>query len=313
MKNTVRTIALSGALFSFLFLTDPHPAHALPDTVLDSVVAVVPDLPMRERMEEPEGSGIVIFSGGYVATAAHVMGRARTARLKLQDGRQITAELAGIDPPSDIALLKVSEDLPVIAFGEKPGLADPVCAIGNPFGLGNSVSCGVVSALDRTATGFNPVEDFIQTDAAVNPGMSGGALVTPDGRLAGIVTAIFTKQSDGDIGVNFASSLALLLRVTEDLRDHGKVIRAPFPFRVQPLSADQAALQAGVRVSASPGNDVRTGDIITAIDDRRVRRVEDVTSAIGLRRPGETIRISLVRNGSSQTVTISLAGKNKVE
>lgn len=291
---------------AILLLVPAMEASALPERTLDSVVAVVPDLPMRERMEEPEGSGVVLFPGGYVATAAHVMGRATTARLKLQDGRQITATLAGIDPPSDLALLRADENLPPIDQGEAPGLADPVCAIGNPFGLGNSVSCGVVSALRRTATGFNPVEDFIQTDAAVNPGMSGGALVTPDGRLVGIVTAIFTKQSDSDVGVNFASSLALLLRVAEDLRDHGRVIRSPFPFRLAPLDSAGHGKIAGMRVVSGTSGKLEAGDILTAIDGRPVRRMEDVASAIGLKRPGDEIIVRLQRNGNAQDVTLDL-------
>ncbi len=301
MKQTVRTF-----LVSTLLALPAGIADALPERTLDSVVAVVPDLPMRERMEEPEGSGVVLFAGGYVATAAHVMGRATTARLKLQDGRQITATLAGIDPPSDLALLKADEDLPPIERGATPGLADPVCAIGNPFGLGNSVSCGVVSALRRTATGFNPVEDFIQTDAAVNPGMSGGALVTPEGRLVGIVTAIFTKQSDSDVGVNFASSLALLLRVAEDLRDHGKVIRSPFPFRVAPLDAAEHGKLAGMRVIASTSDKLEAGDIITTIDGRPVRRIEDIASAIGLKRPEDTIVVGFIRKGQVTETAIAL-------
>lgn len=291
---------------TLLLVLGSTPAHALPERTLDSVVAVVPDLPMRERMEEPEGSGVVLFPGGYIATAAHVMGRATTARLKLQDGRQITATLAGIDPPTDLALLKTDEDLPPIERGAVPGLADPVCAIGNPFGLGNSVSCGVVSALRRTATGFNPVEDFIQTDAAVNPGMSGGALVTPEGQLVGIVTAIFTKQSDSDVGVNFASSLALLLRVAEDLRDHGRVIRSPFPFRLAPLGSVEHGKVAGMRVISGTSGKLEAGDIVTAIDGRPIRRMEDVASAIGLKRPGDEIIVSLQRNGNAQDVSLDL-------
>jgi S1-C subfamily serine protease len=289
-----------------LFAAPTAPAVALNEKSLDSVVAVVPNLPMRERMEEPEGSGVVLFPGGYVATAAHVMGRATTARLRLQDGRQVTAELAGIDPPTDLALLKTEIDLPVIERGVEPGLAAPVCAIGNPFGLGNSVSCGVVSARRRTATGFNPVEDFIQTDASVNPGMSGGALVTPDGRLVGIVTAIFTKRSDADIGVNFASSLALLLRVAEDLRDHGKVIRSPFPFRLAPLDTVEVEQYSGLRVTSAATDVLRTGDVITAIDGRSVSRMEDVTSAIGLKRPGDRIVVTVRREDGINEVTITL-------
>ncbi|MEQ8710464.1 MAG: trypsin-like peptidase domain-containing protein [Rhodospirillales bacterium] len=293
---------------TFLFLVTSlllaaGPARALPETVLDSIVAVVPDLPIRQRLSEPEGSGVVLYAGGYVATAAHVMGTATTARLRLQDGRQITARLIGSDITTDLALLLADRDLPVIDRGPAPGLADPVCAIGNPFGLGNSVSCGVVSALRRTGTGFNPVEDFIQTDATVNPGMSGGALVTPDGRLVGIVTAIFTKDSDANIGVNFASSLDLLLRVASDLRDHGRFQPAVFPLRTRPLTPGQDRAPVGVLISGPLPEDsaFQPGDAIIEIDRRPIRKPADIASAIGLRRPGD--RVEVVADRAGQTIT----------
>tara|TARA_R110002110_G_scaffold13002_9_gene62169 strand:+ start:2456 stop:3364 length:909 start_codon:yes stop_codon:yes gene_type:complete len=295
-------------IFVAAFVISAQPAQALPEEVLNSIVAVVPDLPIRQRLKEPEGSGVVLFTGGYVATAAHVMGPATTARLRLQDGRQITAGLVGSDTATDIALLKADIDLPVIGMGTVPALATPVCAIGNPFGLGNSVSCGVVSALRRTGTGFNQIEDFIQTDATVNPGMSGGALVTADGKLVGIVTAIFTKDSDANIGVNFASSLDLLLRVATDLRDYGAYRQAAFPFRVRRLNTEQDKAPFGVILlpplpETSP---FRPGDAIIEIDRRPIRKPADVASAIGLRRPGDPVEVVTERAGQTITQIIEL-------
>ena len=152
----------------------------------------------------------------------------------------LAAEIIGRDPLTDIALLKIDMDLPLLIPGPEPALGDKVCALGNPSGLGLSLSCGVVSALHRTGTGFNPMEDFIQTDAAVNPGGSGGALLDGDDRLVGLVSAIFTKDSDANIGVNFAASHALVMRVTEDLAAHGRVIRGKSGLRVEDLD-DQSA------------------------------------------------------------------------
>lgn len=165
----------------------------------------------------PEGSGVAVLPGGYVATNDHVLGDAVAVRLRLADGRTVPAEIVGRHKATDIALLKSTIDLPPAKAGPEPNLAAPVCAIGNPFGRGLSVSCGVVSATGRANAGFNEIEDFIQTDAAVNPGGSGGALVDGQGRLVGLVSAIFAQGSDANIGVNFATSRLLLDRVVRDL------------------------------------------------------------------------------------------------
>ena len=152
------------------------PAAAFPAEVLQSVVSVLPDWPSDVPFpERPEGSGTVVLPGGYIATNLHVLGRATAVNVRLHDGRVLPAEIVGGDPPTDIALLKIALDLPLLVPGPEPAFGDRVCALGNPFGLGLSLSCGVVSATRRTGTGFNPIEDFIQTDTAVNPGGSGGA------------------------------------------------------------------------------------------------------------------------------------------
>jgi S1-C subfamily serine protease len=155
--------------------------------------------------------------GGLLATALHVVDRATEITIRLRDGRRLEAQLVAGDPSSDIALLRVPEEIPVLQLASQPVLEAKVCAVGNQFGLGLSVTCGVVSATGRTGTSFNPVEDFIQTDATVNPGSSGGALLDDQGRLVGMLSAIFSKESDADIGVNFAVSSALLMRVVRDL------------------------------------------------------------------------------------------------
>ncbi len=209
------------------------PAAAFEAEVLDSVVSVLPLWPGYGQGgqadttpgDEPEGTAVAIRAGGYLVTALHIVDRAEAITVRTADGRLAEAALVGRDALSDLAVLKVALDLPVLAYGPEPDLGAPVCAVGNQFGLDLSVTCGVVSAVRRTGVGFNVIEDFIQTDTVVNPGASGGALVDGAGRLAGLLLAIFTKDSDANIGINFAVSAALVRRVADDLIDLGEVER----------------------------------------------------------------------------------------
>ncbi len=299
------------------------PARAFDPAVLDSVVSVLPLWPGyerggtperpggRPRGAAPEGTAVAIKPGGYLVTALHVVARAVEITVRLADGRLRPARLAGRDPATDLALLEIDEDLPVLPIGPEPALGAPVCAIGNQFGLGLSVTCGVVSATRRSGVGFNPIEDFIQTDAAVNPGGSGGALLDGQGRLVGLVSAIFTKQSDANIGVNFAASLALVMRVVEDLAAHGRVIRGTSGLRAADLGDDERANLVGARVTRATGSaeaaGLVVGDIITAVAGRAIRRASDVTSALHLHRPGDAIEIAFSRGGQPRTATLRLA------
>ena len=214
----------------------PLPANALSsekgaaatqcETPLDcarhSVVSLLPLWPAGfTRNEEPEGSGIALGNGTLIATADHVLGPAKSARIRTLSGVIMEAQIVLRDPIADIALLKVPEKIKPFALEKPPMVGEAACAIGNSFGLDVSIACGVVSAKNVSGTGFNRVEDFVQTDAAVNPGMSGGALVNSKGELLGMLSAIFTRQSDANIGVNFAVSTRLLLRVVEDFEHDG--------------------------------------------------------------------------------------------
>ncbi len=318
MAKAIKGIGGIGAFLSLaacLLAVPPltaAPALAFPAEVLDSVVSVLPEWPSDEPLpERPEGSGVAVLAGGYIATNFHVLGRAATVNVRLHDGRVLPAEIVGRDPPTDIALLKLALDLPLLVPGPEPAFGDHVCALGNPFGLGLSLSCGVVSALRRTGAGFNPIEDFIQTDAAVNPGGSGGALLDGEGRLVGLVSAIFTKQSDANIGVNFAASRALVMRIVEDLAAHGRVIRGTSGLRVADLDDDARATIAGARVTRATGAaesaGLAAGDVITAIAGRAIRRASDVTSAVHLHRPGDAIVISFSRGGERHATILHLA------
>ena len=282
--------------------------------IMKSVVSLLPEWPGAEsRPKEPEGTAVAVFPGGYLATNDHVIGRAKKIKVRLNNGRIFAAEIVGRDAMTDIALIKVPIDLPVASLGPEPALGDRVCAIGNLFGLGLSVTCGVASALHRTGTGFNEIEDFIQTDAVVNPGGSGGALVDGDGRLIGLVSAIFTKDTDANIGVNFASSMKLVLRVVRDLKDHGRVIRGMPGLSVRDLSEDELEATGGAAIDrisrGGPAFEagLQVGDIITAVGARPVRRASDLPSALYMFRPGDSVDITFIRGGTRKTVTFTMA------
>lgn len=184
-----------------------------------SVVTVEPTWPGYKRPgfgapkgTAPEGTGVAILEPGLIATAAHVVARATSVNVRDSAGRRVPAEIVAIDVAADLALLRVDLAIsPLSVAPDRPPTGAHVCVIGNAFGLDLSITCGIVSARARKGIGFNRIEDFIQTDAAVNPGASGGALVDEQGRLVGLVSAIFTKQSDANAGVNFAVSADLLL------------------------------------------------------------------------------------------------------
>ena len=174
----------------------------------------------------PAGSGVYFAekrpTTGYIVTAAHVISRATHIEIVDSAGRTMPAEIHAVDQRRDIAILKTDLAGPVIAFGpDEMPIGSHVCAIGNSFGLGNSISCGVVSAVNRQNIGFNELEDFIQTDAAINPGSSGGALIDGKGRFVGLIDGIFTKDADIDAGVNFAISLSLIRASLADMRMRG--------------------------------------------------------------------------------------------
>jgi len=294
----------------------PAPAPAFSEQVLESVVSVLPDwrgdLPGGAH---PEGTAIAVLPGGYLATNGHVLGNAETLRIRLNDGRLIEASIIARDAATDIALIKAPLALPVLPPAPMPRLAQPVCAIGNQFGLGLSVTCGVVSAIHRTGTGFNDIEDFVQTDATINPGGSGGALVDGEGRLIGMVSAIFTKNSDADIGVNFAAATELVMRVVSDLKDHGRVVRGSLGFQAGNLTKAEQAATVGVRVRKVERNGpafsagIEAGDMIQQVGRRAVRRTADLTSALALFRPGERVPLRLDRDGSERFVEVIMVAQ----
>lgn len=297
----------------------PGTARALDPKVLDSVVRLKPDWPQAQRgvdargaPRDPQGTGVAVIAGGYIATNVHVVGAAKAVEVLLEDGRRLPATIVGRDHITDIALLKIDVDLPLLDLAEVPPLADPVCAIGNQFGLGLSVTCGVVSARSRAGVGFNPVEEFIQTDAAVNPGGSGGALVDAKGRLVGMVSAIFTKQSDADIGVNFATSTRLLMRVVDDLKTHGKVIAGDPGFSADDVPPELSADSGGVIIKKIDPTGpafalgLDAGDIVTHVDGERVLGAAAFATLMYLHQPGDRLDVQTRRGAVTRNFSLTL-------
>ncbi len=298
----------------FNFAGQPANAPEL-DEAMSSVVSVLPEWPPdKKRNEEPEASGVVWSDGRHIVTAYHVIANARSVRIRTSSGEIMNAAMAGHDPATDLAVLRIDTDLPPAKLSaRKLRLGEPVCALGNAFGLGLSVTCGVVSAVNRAGVGFNPVEDFVQTDAAVNPGASGGALATTDGTVVGLLSAIFTKQSDANIGVNFAVSIPLAERVAAELIAKGRVAHADTGLRLAPTQASMKSVgrqMLAPRVvgvtTGSPADraGLLIGDEIIEAGGRRTILPADFVSAAAV--AGERLEVIVKRAGSTQSTTLEL-------
>ncbi|MBA4193108.1 MAG: 2-alkenal reductase [Comamonadaceae bacterium] len=254
------------------------------------------------------GSGVIVSPAGYILTNNHVIEEADEIQVILNDGRQTIAQVIGTDPETDLAILKIGlTDLPVITLGQSDELqiGDQVLAIGNPFGVGQTVTSGIVSALGRTQLGINTFENFIQTDAAINPGNSGGALVDTSGHLMGINTAIYSR-SGGSMGIGFAIPTSTARTVMEAIVKDGKVTRGWIGVEPQELSPELAesfgvrsgqgviitgVLQNGPAAQAG----MRPGDVVTAVAGRQVRTVPDLLSAVASLPPGKKATVDVQR------------------
>ncbi|MDE0307671.1 MAG: trypsin-like peptidase domain-containing protein [Albidovulum sp.] len=311
-------ICMAAALLAMLFGALPNSLHALTADTLKSVVSVLPVWPGRPQggtiassRAAPEGSGVVL-EPGLIATAWHVVQPAERIDVRLDDGRVLPARLLAKDIASDIALLGVGAELTPFEISHEPRLAQPVCAIGNAYGLGLSVTCGVISALNVSNAGFNAVEDFVQTDAAANPGVSGGALVDAEGRLVGMMSAIYASESDTNAGVNFAVSTELLLRVANALAAEGEV-RFPSPgWRLQQAERSQLATLAApvvgdVRESGpAAAAGILRGDRILEIGSRRIKTPRDAIAALAIIPDiSEPLEVILRRDGRNQIATLN--------
>ncbi len=264
----------------------------------------------RQRLENSLGSGVIISKEGYVLTNNHVVEGAAGIEVALHDGRSAEAKLVGTDPESDIAVLKIElEDIPVITFSGNKALrvGDVVLAIGNPFGVGQTVTMGIVSATGRDRVGINTYENFIQTDAAINPGNSGGALIDAMGNLVGINTAIFSK-SGGSQGIGFAIPTSIAKDIMGQIIEKGHVSRGWLGIEGQditPQLAESFNLQnvtgvivAGIQRNGPAANaGVRAGDIITEVNGQVATNQRTVMNLIAHITPGETLKIKILRAG----------------
>jgi serine protease Do len=270
------------------------------------------------------GTGFIVDPAGFIVTNYHVAGRADSITVTLSDGRKLKAKLLGGDEKSDLAVLKVESDkpLPYVEFGDaaKVRVGQPVMAVGNPFGLGGTVTTGIVSARGRDIQS-GPFDDYIQTDAAINRGNSGGPLFDLDGRVIGINTAIFSP-SGGSVGLGFAIPASIAQPVVSQLREHGRVERGLLGVEIQPVTSEIAdslslgsatgALVAQVEPdSAALKAGIRSGDVIRSVDGKQVSTIRDLTRAIAAAQPGSTVKVGLVREGKEMTLDAKLGDSNK--
>lgn len=287
----------------------------------------VPGLRMQPRGAQPfrgQGSGFIISSDGLVLTNAHVVRDAKQVTVKLSDRREFSAQVLGSDPATDIAVLKLdAKGLPAVQLGDpkQVQVGDYVLAIGAPYGFEQTATQGIVSAKGRSLPGDSSVVPFIQTDAAVNPGNSGGPLFDASGRVVGVNAQIYS-QSGGFQGLAFAIPVDVALRIKDQIVAHGKVEHARLGVTLQDLSAPLAAsfgLTApyGALVSSvMPGSaaakaGLKAGDVITAVDGEPVRIAGDVSSRVGLARPGDKLKLELWRDKGRVSETVALGRADK--
>jgi Do/DeqQ family serine protease len=270
------------------------------------------------------GSGVIVSTDGYVLTNHHVVEGADDIQLVLQDGRQIPARIRGSDPDSDLAVLKTDAGvLPAITFGNADTLqvGDAVLAIGNPFGFGNTVTMGIVSALGRNHLGINRLEDFIQTDAAINPGNSGGALVDAAGNLVGINSTIYS-QSGGSMGIGFAIPVSLARTVLEQIIRDGEVTRGWLGIEPQAMTRELAEALAlerseGVLIRGLQQNGpaqkagVQLRDVIVEVAGRPTPDVPQLLARISELAPGSSARVKVWRGGKLMDVEVTVARRPK--
>jgi len=253
------------------------------------------------------GSGVIVSADGYILTNNHVVEGADGIELALIDGRKLTARIIGIDPETDLAVLKAEvSDLPAIVFSQsdRAQVGDIVLAIGNPFGVGQTVTSGIVSALGRSKIGINTFENFIQTDAAINPGNSGGALVDSSGHLIGVNTAIFSKTG-GSLGIGFAIPASVARDVLDSIIKTGTVTRGWIGIEPQDLPPNSAQgsdpVLRGVLVTnimpSGPAElaGIRRGDILVSVADKPVANTTGLLNMVAMLRPGSEVRLTVLR------------------
>ncbi len=270
------------------------------------------------------GSGVIVSPDGFVLTNHHVIEGADDIQLVLHDGRRIVAHVRGTDPESDIAVLKADQDnLPAITFGalDRVQVGDTVLAIGNPFGFGNTVTAGIVSALGRNHLGINRFEDFIQTDAAINPGNSGGALVDSAGNLIGLNSTIFS-QSGGSLGIGFAIPVSIARNVLEQIIKDGEVTRGWFGIEPADQVADIARSTNGengvpirgvVRGGPADRAGIHPQDVVVEIDGKPTRDTPALLARIAELPPGNVVKVRIVHDREARDVDVTVGKRPKAQ
>lgn len=274
---------------------------------------------MQKRRITNLGSGVIATKDGYILTNNHVIEGAEDILVKLADGKEYKGRVIGTDPRTDISIIKIDEkNLPTIPWGDSDKLrvGEIVLAIGNPYGLSQTITMGVVSALGRSGIGISDYEDFIQTDAAINPGNSGGALVNIKGELVGINTAIFST-SGGYQGIGFAIPSNMVKNVMDSIINQGRVVRGWLGVNIQPLT-QALAKQFGIKdetgvllvdvVEGSPAEKggLRRGDIIVEYDKKKIENPFQFRSLVASTKPGKTVEIKIIRDSNPMTIKVTI-------
>jgi serine protease Do len=295
----------------------------LPDGLRDFFGDGFPFFDLPQGPRRGLGSGVIVSSDGYIVTNNHVVDGADQVTVSLQDNREFNAKVVGKDAQSDIAVLKIeASGLPFVSFGDSDTVqvGDIVLAMGNPFGIGQTVTMGIVGATHRNTPGITAYEDFIQTDAAINPGNSGGALVNMKGELIGINTAILSR-SGGNQGVGFAIPAKMAHNVMEQIVKHGKVSRGFMGVSIQPVNSDIArqfklpgeprGALVGDVTPDSPADKagIKAGDIITEVNGARVVDSANLRVRIASMQPGTTARLKLYREGQEREINVVLGSQ----
>lgn len=281
----------------------------------DSFGSIVP----KDRIERSLGSGVIISSDGYIVTNNHVIDGADKILVSLpESNKEYTAKLIGKDAKSDLAVIKINaKDLPFLKFASSSDLkvGDVVFAIGNPFGVGESITQGIISALNKSGIGINDYENFIQTDASINPGNSGGALVDSRGGLIGINTAILSRTG-GNHGIGFAIPSEMVKKISKDLIEKGVIERGFLGVSIQEVSEDLKSVynnQKGAVIIAieedSPAQNagLKVWDLITKVNNKEVKSPSELKNIIGTFNPKERITLTIIRDKKEQTISLTLA------
>jgi serine protease Do len=273
----------------------------------------------REFKQRGLGSGVIVNKEGFILTNNHVVSDADKIVVKLTDGRELEAKLVGTDPGTDIAVVQVQGDnLPIAKMGNSDDLevGETVIAIGNPFGLEQTVTSGIVSAKGRSGVGVSDYEDFIQTDASINPGNSGGPLINLEGQVIGINTAIFSR-SGGNMGIGFAIPINMTQVVMTSLIENGKVVRGFLGVVIQDVTQDLADAMnvkpgSGVLIanvgpeSPAAAAGIQQGDLITTFGGKEVKNSNQLRNTVASIAPGTTVPVKLMREGKPMTVNVQV-------